>query len=34
MSSVVVATMLAFLLGWYLAFDLRAVLAKIARWRF
>jgi ABC-type spermidine/putrescine transport system permease subunit I len=34
MSSVVVATMLAFLLGWYLAFDLRAVLGKIARWRF
>ena len=34
MSSVVVATMLAFLLVWYLAFDLRAVLGKIARWRF
>ena len=34
MSSVVVAAMLAFLLAWYLAFDLRAVLGKIARWRF
>ena len=34
MSSVVVATMLAFLLAWYLAFDLRSVLGKIARWRF
>jgi ABC-type spermidine/putrescine transport system permease subunit I len=34
MSSVVVAAMLAFLLLWYLAFDLRAVLGKIVRWRF
>src|SRR5207249_3423653 len=34
MWSVVVATMLALLLVWYLAFDLRAVLGKIARWRF
>jgi ABC-type spermidine/putrescine transport system permease subunit I len=34
MSSVVVAAMLAFLLVWYLAFDLRAVLGKIVRWRF
>lgn len=34
MSSVVVATMLLFLLVWYLAFDLRSVLGKIVRWRF
>ena len=34
MSSVVVATMLLFLGAWYLAFDLRAVLGKIAWWRF
>jgi ABC-type spermidine/putrescine transport system permease subunit I len=34
MSSVVVATMLLFLMGWYLAFDLRAVLGKIVRWRY
>jgi ABC-type spermidine/putrescine transport system permease subunit I len=34
MSSVVVATMLAFLVVWYGAFDIRAVLGKIVRWRF
>jgi len=26
--------MLLFLVAWYLAFDLRAVLGKIAHWRF
>lgn len=34
MSSVVVGAMLLFLAAWYLAFDMRAVLGKIARWRF
>jgi len=34
MSSVVVTTMLLFLIAWYLAFDLRSVLGKIAWWRF
>ena len=34
MSSVVVMAMLLFLVAWYLAFDLRAVLGKIAHWRF
>ncbi len=34
MSSVVVGVMLLLLTGWYLAFDLHAVLGKIVRWRF
>jgi ABC-type spermidine/putrescine transport system permease subunit I len=34
MSSVVVAVMLALLVCWYLAFDLRSFLGKILRWRF
>lgn len=33
MSSIVLAVMLLFLAGWYLAFDVRAVLGKIVRWR-
>lgn len=33
MSTVVVAVMLLFLAGWYLAFDLRSFLGKILRWR-
>ncbi|PYO58871.1 MAG: ABC transporter permease [Candidatus Rokuibacteriota bacterium] len=34
MSSVVVGVMLLLLTCWYVAFDLRAVLGKIVRWRF
>jgi ABC-type spermidine/putrescine transport system permease subunit I len=34
MSSVVVATMFLFLVGWYSAFDVRSVLGTILRWRF
>lgn len=34
MSSVVVVVMLLFLGAWYLAFDVRAFLGKIARWRY
>ncbi|MDR7482450.1 MAG: ABC transporter permease [Armatimonadota bacterium] len=33
MSSIVLAVMLIFLIGWYLAFDVRAFLGKIIRWR-
>jgi len=33
MSTIVVAAMLALLGLWYLAFDMRAFLGKIVRWR-